>query len=269
MQKKNRKMKNITIFQKAIIGSKGWGYDDSDSDLDIRFFYVQRPEDYISISKKSDNITYPIQNGEDIVGFDIGKVLKLVCSSNPAIYEIINSPIQLEQNEIQKKLKDFSDKVIDINKIVTIYLHLIDKVFKELEEKEICNTKLYIYILRIIGTINYLQLNNQFPICSIDSLFEDKSNFHLKETMNQLVATKKAGNKSIKRNTKIIETMKKEKERIKSKTQVERRDLNPVTIETEANKLFYEIVQLCNRNRLESEIEANENLNDSEIISKL
>ena len=74
---------DISIVQASMIGSRGWGYEDKESDIDIRFIFVRDPRDYISILQHEDSIAYPIEDKKDIVGYDLGKFLRMICNQNP------------------------------------------------------------------------------------------------------------------------------------------------------------------------------------------
>jgi predicted nucleotidyltransferase len=37
-------------------GSRAWGFESIDSDWDVRFFYIHKPEWYLSIRERKDNI---------------------------------------------------------------------------------------------------------------------------------------------------------------------------------------------------------------------
>ena len=68
---------DIAILLAIESGSRGWGFASTDSDYDIRFVYIHRPEWYLSIDEKRDVIEYPVNNLLDISGWDIRKTLKL------------------------------------------------------------------------------------------------------------------------------------------------------------------------------------------------
>ena len=84
---------NIRILYAVETGSRGWGFSNEDSDYDVRFYYLQPLEKYLSINRIRDVIDdkdlkgreydYPL----DLSGWDITKVLNLHRKSNPNLRE--------------------------------------------------------------------------------------------------------------------------------------------------------------------------------------
>lgn len=79
-------------------GSRAWGFPSKDSDYDVRFIYVHKPEYYLSIDpvgvgKKRDVIELPINNLLDVTGWELTKALKLFRKSNPPLLEWLRSGI--------------------------------------------------------------------------------------------------------------------------------------------------------------------------------
>src|SRR6266540_3954918 len=76
-------------------GSRAWGFASTDSDYDVRFIYVRRPEWYLSIDleERRDVIETPIEGVWDVNGWDLRKALRLLRKSNPPLFEWLQSPI--------------------------------------------------------------------------------------------------------------------------------------------------------------------------------
>lgn len=87
------KTENIKILYAAESGSRAWGFSSADSDYDVRFIYVRKPEFYFKLEKTRDVIEIPPDKIFDINGWDIKKALVLLHSSNPTIFEWANSSI--------------------------------------------------------------------------------------------------------------------------------------------------------------------------------
>ena len=194
----------IKIIHATLIGSRGWGYDDKNSDIDIRFIYIRKPEDYIRIDKKENNISYPINNKEDVLGYDLERALYLICQQNPTMYEIINSDNIVAENSIIKKLKDFSEEILNVDKISFIYKRLIDERIELLKSGKSDSIKIYIYIIRMLGIINYLQEKNSFPTCNKESVFSTENNRELKQYFDRLIELKHQGVSKVKYSDQII-----------------------------------------------------------------
>lgn len=100
---------DIIVLMAVAIGSRAYGCAGPNSDYDIRFIYKRPEEAYLDvIGKTTDQLIFPINNGYDIVGWDISKVTKLAYKSNVTLLDWIMSPI------IYYDGKGFRDKMVDL-----------------------------------------------------------------------------------------------------------------------------------------------------------
>ena len=109
--------KDITILYACESGSRAWGFDNEDSDYDVRFIYKMNSlKDYLSLSQKSEVID--IMDGDfDAVGWDIKKALLLHHKSNPNLREWIISPIKYIDFKIDVfvSLPDFDKAILQFH----------------------------------------------------------------------------------------------------------------------------------------------------------
>ena len=84
---------NIRVIHCVESGSRAWGFASPDSDYDVRFIYIRKPEFYLKLEKTRDVIELPINDMLDINGWDIQKALTLLHKSNPTLFEWNSSPI--------------------------------------------------------------------------------------------------------------------------------------------------------------------------------
>jgi predicted nucleotidyltransferase len=87
------KQYGISVLFSCESGSRAWGFPSPDSDYDVRFIYVHSLEHYLSVYKKTDQISFPITDNLDICGWDISKVLQLISKSNTTPFEWLQSPV--------------------------------------------------------------------------------------------------------------------------------------------------------------------------------
>ena len=77
---------NVRMILAAESGSRAWGFASPDSDYDVRFVYVRRPEDYIRLKPLRDVIEWQLDDVYDVSGWDLQKTLRLLHASNPSIH---------------------------------------------------------------------------------------------------------------------------------------------------------------------------------------
>lgn len=89
---------DIRIVFAAEAGSRAWGFPSLDSDYDVRFLYVHRPEKYISWCvdpvPEIPEILDVADDLYDIKGWSLSKAFTLMRAGNAAPFEWIQSPIR-------------------------------------------------------------------------------------------------------------------------------------------------------------------------------
>ena len=78
---------NVRILHAVESGSCAWGFASPDSDYDVRFVYVRKPEDYLRLERTRDVIERQLDDTLDINGWDLQKLLRLLHKSNPTVFE--------------------------------------------------------------------------------------------------------------------------------------------------------------------------------------
>lgn len=83
------RVEGVAVLLAVESGSRAWGFPSVDSDYDVRFIYIRRPEWYLSIDLENqrDVIERPLENEIDLSGWDVRKALKLFHKSNPPLLE--------------------------------------------------------------------------------------------------------------------------------------------------------------------------------------
>jgi predicted nucleotidyltransferase len=86
---------DVVIVLACESGSRAWGFASTDSDYDVRFIYVNRPNRYLAVDleDKRDVIETPIEGVWDVNGWDLRKALRLYRKSNSPLLEWLQSPI--------------------------------------------------------------------------------------------------------------------------------------------------------------------------------
>lgn len=140
----------IEIVYACESGSRVWGFENNESDYDIRFIYKKRNiKDYLSL--KDNNNVIIFENDElDIVGWDIKKALMLHYKNNPNLREMFLS----NQIYIDKGIRNVFSGLggFNIDTLKNHYASIAKKHWKKycsLEYKK-DKTKKYLYVIRSI-----------------------------------------------------------------------------------------------------------------------
>jgi predicted nucleotidyltransferase len=90
---------NVRVLYACESGSRGWGFASPDSDYDVRFLYVHRPEWYLRVEAQRDVIELPIDDELDVCGWEWRKALGLLKGANPTLIEWLDSPVVYQEDE--------------------------------------------------------------------------------------------------------------------------------------------------------------------------
>jgi len=150
--------KNVRIVYACESGSRAWGFPSVDSDYDVRFIYLNRPEWYLSINNKRDVIEVPINDNLDINGWDLKKALNLFRKSNPPLTEWLNSPIvYLDKYGVADKLRALSYKYYSQTACTYHYFHMARGNHRDYLHGETVWLKKYLYVLRPLLSIVWMK----------------------------------------------------------------------------------------------------------------
>ena len=87
---------HVKVLLAVESGSRAWGFESLNSDWDVRFIYVHRPEWYFRIEDQRDVIEHMYDDDVDLAGWELRKALGLLRRCNPSLLEWIHSPVMYE-----------------------------------------------------------------------------------------------------------------------------------------------------------------------------
>lgn len=141
--------KDVTILYACESGSRAWGFASSDSDYDVRFIYKHKRDKYLSIEDFRDVIELPVNEVLDISGWDIRKALKLFRTSNPPLYEWLQSPIVYKkQVDFTELLTSLMPEFFSLRAGLHHYTSMARNAFENDLQAEEVKVKKYFYALR-------------------------------------------------------------------------------------------------------------------------
>lgn len=168
----------VKIVYACESGSRAWEFPSKDSDYDVRFIYVHKTEDYLTIDQmgigtKRDVIELPINDLLDVSGWELTKALRLFRKSNPPLMEWLHSGIVYYQAfSTIEQMRDLSKTIFSPNSCLHHYLNMASNNFREYLEGEKVKIKKYFYVLRPVLAATWIEKFNEFPPLEFSTLLE-------------------------------------------------------------------------------------------------
>lgn len=186
---------NITILYACESGSRAWGFDNAESDWDVRFIYKRNDvHDYLTLSDANEVIEY-MGDKLDFVGWDIKKALKLHYSSNPNLREWLLSQIKYVdwQENIFKGLPDFDRATLKYHytNIAASNWKRIGKDNPELTKRTV---KMFLYNCRCVITWKMLDEGANPPINIFDLLKQANLEENVRADIDNMIMNYKNNN---------------------------------------------------------------------------
>lgn len=190
-------VEDVVVLLAVESGSRAWGFPSNDSDYDVRFVYVRRPEWYLSIDLESrrDVIEQPFKDEIDLSGWDIRKALKLFHKSNPPLLEWLQCPfVYRERFSFAARLRALLPEFYSPKATFFHYLHMARGNIREYLRGDTVWRKKYFYVLRPLLAMRWIdQGRGPVPIefqKLVDATVDDST---LLSAIGNLVSAKRAG----------------------------------------------------------------------------
>ncbi|OFI50540.1 nucleotidyltransferase [Floricoccus tropicus] len=153
----------VEIILAVESGSRAWGFESPDSDYDVRFIYIRKPEYYLRLDETRDVIEWQLDETLDINGWDLQKALRLLYKSNSTLLEWCTSPIVYYQNEKIEILKKILVNYFSGKKNLYHYWHMASSTYNQFLQGEDVKIKKYFYTLRPLLASKWIVNRNTFP----------------------------------------------------------------------------------------------------------
>lgn len=180
----------ITILHAVESGSRAWGFPSPDSDFDVRFIYIRRPEDYLKLEKTRDVIELPINDMLDINGWDLSKTLRLLHSSNPTLFEWMSSPVVYRQTGFIDRLQPVMDGYFSCKSGLYHYLSMAEGNYRDYLKGDLVRAKKYFYVLRPVLACKWILHKHTRPPMLFRELMESELEDSLKPEVERLLDLK-------------------------------------------------------------------------------
>ncbi|MCB1588328.1 MAG: nucleotidyltransferase domain-containing protein [Xanthomonadales bacterium] len=171
----------VRVLYAAESGSRAWGFASPDSDFDVRFIYVHRPDWYLRLDEPRDVIEAMLPGDLDLAGWDLRKTLRLYLRSNIALYEWLDSPIvYLEAGSLAQQLRDWLPRAFRAPAGYHHYLSTAQGIaHQHLQQPPIRLKKLF-YALRPLLACRWIRATGAQPptafsqLCQADWVSDDE-----------------------------------------------------------------------------------------------
>ena len=184
---------NVKILLAVESGSRAWGTESKNSDWDVRFIYVHKPEWYLKIEDQRDIIEHVYNDRLDMIGWDLKKALSLLYKSNPSMLEWLNSPIVYKIDEyFGKRIHDVADDYCNPIGLMYHYNHIYNKHNERFIQKKGYPVKCFLYYLHGLLSCKWIEQNISLPPIPFkelsDATVEDKA---IRSKIDELIQIKR------------------------------------------------------------------------------
>lgn len=164
---------DVRILFACESGSRGWGFASPDSDYDVRFIYVHRPEWYLRVLPERDVIELPIDDVLDVGGWDVRKTLGLVRKGNATPTEWLDSPVVYREDGVfARRLRDALQFTCQPQHAFHHYLHMALSNWARCRGRQRVHLKRYFYVLRPLLAALWIEREGAWPPMPFHKLFE-------------------------------------------------------------------------------------------------
>jgi predicted nucleotidyltransferase len=188
--KEIEKAENVRILHCVESGSRAWGFASPDSDYDVRFIYVHPKDWYLKLEKTRDVIEWQLDEVLDINGWDLKKMLTLLYSSNPTIFEWNNSPIVYKTTTEWALVSEVIDGYFRQKSGLYHYLSTAKSNYREYLKGDTVRLKKYFYVLRPILACRWILKKQTPPPMLFSELAAECLEEEMKEPVEKLLRLK-------------------------------------------------------------------------------
>lgn len=164
---------DVRILFACESGSRGWGFASPDSDYDVRFLYVHKPEWYLRVESPRDVIEKPIDAELDVCGWEWRKALGLLKRANPTLIDWLDSPIIYRQNDdVMVRINAISNFFFSPERARWHYRSMAHKNFRQYLQGDEVRLKKYFYVLRPLLAVRWIEAGKGAPPMRFDQLLQ-------------------------------------------------------------------------------------------------
>lgn len=186
------KQEQVTILLAVESGSRAWGFASPDSDYDVRFIYVRKQEEYLTLNPPGDVIEWQLDDVLDINGWDLKKALLQFRRGNATLFEWSNSPVVYRKTPLWEEIYDKVKVYFSEKAAVYHYYGTAKSTLEGCLWQEQVKYKKYFYALRPLLACRYIEQYHKVPPVLFDELLKMELPDVLRDEIDTLIKIKTA-----------------------------------------------------------------------------
>ncbi|MGF6207717.1 nucleotidyltransferase domain-containing protein [Pseudomonas sp. ADAK2] len=189
--------RNVTVLYACESGSRAWGFASTDSDYDVRFVYVEKPEWFVQVDTPRDVIERPLDDELDVSGWELRKTLGLLRKSNPTLLEWLDSPlVYRSETAATLQLRELAEAFYSPPAARNHYLSMARKNFRGYLQGESVRFKKYFYVLRPLLAVRWIDQGRGRPPMTFADLLSTVDDRALLDEVAELLVLKRNADES-------------------------------------------------------------------------
>ena len=184
----------VRVLLAVPTGSRAWGLESANSDWDVSYLYVNKPEWYEQSNDSPHVIERVFNDDVDSYGWELKDALSYLEEGNPTILEWIDSPSAYIVNPpFYKRLREISKAFFNPNDAFRYYNQVYNKLNERfIEEKG--NLKEFLYYLRGVLACRWVENKSSLPPMHFIRLLEGTvDDEEIRSKVINLIKIKKSG----------------------------------------------------------------------------
>lgn len=188
---KIEKQEQVRILLAVESGSRAWGFASPDSDYDVRFIYMRRPEDYLRLDERKDVIEWQLDQVLDIGGWDLRKALIQFHRGNATLFEWSNSPIVYRSTRLWEQIYGEARSCFSRKATVCHYYGTAKSTYMGYLQEDQVKYKKYFYALRPLLACRYIEQYGNIPPVPFTELLDQDMPSQMRKEIDWLLERKK------------------------------------------------------------------------------
>ncbi len=156
---------SVRILMAVESGSRAWGFASPDSDFDVRFIYVHRPEWYFKVFQGPDTFNYMSDDHLlDFSGWELRKTLHLLSKTNPNLSDwLLTDQIYFADEMFRKEIIDLQNEFYNPVHAIYHFYNIATRHDEAYLRRHDCTLKKFLYFVRGVLACEYIRKHGIHP----------------------------------------------------------------------------------------------------------